>query len=406
MKTQPVSVGKVFMTAVGAVLLHVAVAVSANAQDPGAEASQARQQFELQPRGYVQFDWRGYPDWTVAPGSGRLDFNTVEIRRLRAGVDGQWRRLSFEFGIDPMDDFDGALIKDAYVQVGVSRALRIRGGQFKLPGGREYGMSATSLNFMERSGFAQATGTGRDMGVMATGRIRRRIDYEAGVFAGDGVGRNSRAGFTTAGRIVWNGRNDLTFAASASEGRTVAVDSDPANGIQGHATSGYRFFDPLYVQGRRDRIGIDLEWSPGPWRLSAEGLRVYDQRHNQGLDGEDLPAAVSLGWNSAIVREFGRRRGAARSRLREWDLGFRVDGFSFDDDGPSTGRDSVRPRATDVRARDALTVMAGLSWNLARWARVMTNGGLERYLESRSAPEPGRRGNYWTVATRLQLELP
>jgi hypothetical protein len=267
-------------------------------------------------------------------------------------------------------------------------------------------MSATSLDFVERSGFAQSTGTGRDVGMMATGRVWRRIDYEAGVFAGDGAGRNARAGFTTAGRIAWNGTNDLALAASVSEGRTAAVDSDPANGFQGRATSGYRFFDPLYVQGRRDRVGVDLEWSPGPWRLSAEGLRVHDQRLNQGLDGEDLPAAVSLGWNSAIVREFGRRRGAARSRLREWDLGLRVDAFSFDDDGPSTGRDSVRPRATDVRARDALTVTAGVSWNLARWARVMTNGGLERYSELRSAPEPGKRGNYWTVATRLQLELP
>jgi len=388
------------------VLLCATGAVSANAQDLGAEPPPAQQQFELRPRGYVQFDWRGYPDWAVAPGSGRLDFDTVEIRRLRAGVDGQWRRLSFELGVDPMDDFDGAPIKDAYVQVQVSRALRIRGGQFKLPGGRGYGVSAASLDFMERSGFAQSTGTGRDMGVMATGRVRRRIDYEVGAFAGDGVGRNSRAGFTTAGRIAWNGPNALTLAASVSGGRTAAVDSDPANGIQGRATSGYRFFGPLYVQGRRDRVGVDLEWSHGPWRLSAEGLRVYDQRHDQGLDGEDLPAAVSLGWSSAVVREFGRRRGAARSRLREWDIGLRVDAFSFDDAGPSTGRDSVRPRATDVRARGALTLTAGVSWNLARWARVMTNGGLERYSELRSVPEPGKRGNYWTVATRLQLELP
>jgi phosphate-selective porin len=387
----------------GAVLLCGVAAVAASAQEPEAGA---QQKFELTPRGYVQFDWRGYPEWTVAPGSGRLDYDTLEVRRLRAGLDGQWRRLSFEIGVDPMDDFDGALIKDAYAQFQVSRALRIRAGQFKLPGSREYGTSATSLNFLERSGFAQSIGAGRDLGLMATGRVRRRFDYEAGVFAGDGTGRTSRAGLTTAARIEWRATNRLVLAGSVSEGRTNAVDSDPANGFEGRASSGYRFFERLYVQGRRERIGADVEWTPGRWRISAEALRGYDERDEQGLDREDLPGGVSLGWSSAIVREFGRRRGPARSRIREWDLGIRFDSLTFDDTGPDTDRDSVRPRATDVRARGAQTVTAGVSWNLARWARVMTNGGLERYSENRSAPEPSKRGNYWTLATRLQLELP
>ena len=45
--------------------------------------------FEIAPRGYVQFDWRGYPDWPVTPGSGRLTFDTFEVRRARVGVDGR-----------------------------------------------------------------------------------------------------------------------------------------------------------------------------------------------------------------------------------------------------------------------------------------------------------------------------
>jgi len=99
-------------------------------------SSNTNNRFEISPRGYVQFDWRGYPDWTVATGSGRLEYETFAVRRLRAGIDGQWRRMAFEFTVDPMDDLDDTLIKDAYIQIRLTRALRLRGGQFKLPGSR------------------------------------------------------------------------------------------------------------------------------------------------------------------------------------------------------------------------------------------------------------------------------
>jgi hypothetical protein len=36
----------------------------------------------------------------------------------------------------------------------------------------------------------------------------------------------------------------------------------------------------------------------------------------------------------------------------------------------------------------------------------MGNCGREWFTEPRSAPEPGRRGEYWTFGTRLQFELP
>ena len=141
----------------------------------------------------MQFDWRGYPDWPVAPGSGRLEYETFDVRRLRAGIDGQWRQMSFEVGVDPMDDLDDTLIKDAYVQIRFTRALRLRGGQFKLPGGREYGTSARSLDFLERSAFAQSIAPGRDIGGTLYGQLGRRFAYEAGLFAGDANGRNSRS---------------------------------------------------------------------------------------------------------------------------------------------------------------------------------------------------------------------
>ena len=379
----------------------------ANAQPAQAESGpNTNGGFEIAPRGYVQFDWRGYPDWTVATGSGRLEHETLGVRRARIGVDGQWRRMSFELTVDPMDDLDDTLIKDAYVEIRFTRALRLRGGQFKLPGSREYGTSARSLDFLERSAFAQSIAPGRDIGGMAFGQFRRRFAYEAGLFAGDANGRNSRSGITAAGRLAWDGPRGVELAGSFSEGRTSAVDTESANGFEGRSQSGYRFFERLYVDGRRTRVGGDAGWTPGSWRVTAEAMRVRDERAGQGLDLEDLPGAVGIGWSAAVTREFGRRPGPTRSRVREWVLGIRYDSLELDDVGPKTLEESVRPRATDVRARGQRTLTTGLSWNFSRWARVMGNASLERYAEARSAPEPGNRGLYWAFGTRLQIQMP
>jgi phosphate-selective porin len=314
--------------------------------------------------------------------------------------------MSFEFTVDPMDDFDDTLIKDAYVEIRFTRAVRRRGGQFKLPGSREYGTSARSLDFLERSAFAQSIAPGRDIGGMAFGELGRRFAYEAGLFAGDANGRNSRSGITAAGRLVWNGPRDVELAGSFSEGRIVAVDTESPNGLEGRSQSGYRFFERLYVDGWRTRVGGDAQWTPGRWRMTAEAMSVRDERAGQGLDLEDLPGAVGIGWSAAVTREFGRRPGPTRSRLREWTLGIRFDSLEFDDVGPETLEESVRPRATDVRARAEQTVTTGLSWNFSRWARVMGNASVERYAEPRSAPEPGDPGPYWAFGMRLQIQMP
>ena len=138
----------------------------------------------------------------------------------------------------------------------------------------------------------------------------------------------------------------------------------------------------------------------------AEGVVATDERREQGLDFEDLPSIVAKGWSAEVRRRLGRSRDGARTRAREIDLGVRFDWLSFDDSGSATGRDSVRLRATDVRARDAGTVTAGVSWRPTRWGRILGNASLERYGDARSAPEAGRTGSYVVLSTRFQIELP
>ena len=350
--------------------------------------------FELVPEAYIQLDWRAYPQSPIAPGTGRLPFDTFEVRRLRAGVDGRWRGVRFELTTDPQD-LDGTFVKDAYGEIRPGR-FEIRFGQFKVPGSREYQTSAKTLDFLERAALGRVLAPQRDLGVAVHGEFRRRFDYEIGLFAGDHNGSTRRSGLTGAGRLEWEPSNNLVVAFYGSEGQLHAVDSDPENGFEGRLSSGYRFFENVYVNGRRTRLGGDVEWSPGNWQFTVEALRVRDERLEQGVDLDDLPAVAGLGASVTTRLRFGRRR----------DVAVRYEYLGVDDVGIETAMASVRPRAADLRARSGRALTFGGSWGVTRWARVMANAGTEWFSDARAAPDPGRTGLYWTLGTRLQVELP
>ena len=154
--------------------LSVATAVSASAgQNAAGGARAAASRVRTLAQAYIQLDWRAYPESPVTPGTGRLAFNTFEFRRLRAGVNGQWRGVRFELTLDPQD-VDGTLVKDAYAEFRPG-SYRIRVGQFKPPGSREYGTSARQTDFLERAALGRALSAQRDVGVALHGDLGRRI---------------------------------------------------------------------------------------------------------------------------------------------------------------------------------------------------------------------------------------
>jgi len=350
--------------------------------------------FELAPEAYIQLDWREYPESPVTPGTGRLAFDTFEIRRLRAGVDGQWRGVRFEFTIDPRD-LDGTFVKDAYVEFRPG-SYEIRLGQFKPPSTRDYATSARRLDFLERAALGRALTAQRDIGVALHGKLGLKFDYDVGLFAGDNNGSSRRSDVTGAGRLEWEPEANLVLAVYGSEGRLTAVDTDPENGLEGRLSSGYRFFESVYVQGRRTRLGGDVEWSLGPWQFTVEALRVRDERREQGVDIDDLPSVVGKGATLTARWELAPRR----------DVAVRYEYLGLDDAGPDTDMASVRPRAADLRARAGQAATIGGSWGITRWARLMGNAGVEWFSDPRTAPKAGADRGYWTLGTRLQIELP
>lgn len=381
-------------------------AVAVLASTPAMAQSQARTgDFSLAPSGYLQLDWRGYPDWDVTPGTSRLNRDIVEVRRIRAGLDGTWKQAAFEFSVDPTDD-DGVFVKDAFVRVRFGRAFNLQAGQFKLPGASGYDSSARRIGFLERSALSMSLAARRDAGIQVDGRLGA-FRYAAGVFVGDNVGNDARSGATAAGRLEWRPRRGLTLGTFGSGGRTSATESEPANSHDSRSTSGYRFAQAVYVHGTRTRVGASVEWTPGPWRLEAEGLRLRDARREQGVEFDDLPAAIGTGLTAAVRRAFSGSASSRAWRPFRWlmpsELGARYDLLRIDDDG-AAGTDSVRPRASNIRARSSHGLTLGSTWRLHAHARVLGNLGLETYSDARSAPRSDRTGAYVTAGARLQLE--
>ena len=56
------------------------------------------------------------------------------------------------------------------------------------------------------------------------------------------------------------------------------------------------FHEPVFVKGHRHRWEADLDWTLGPASVRTEYTWVIDDRLQQGLGEQDLPAARAQSW--------------------------------------------------------------------------------------------------------------
>ncbi len=99
------------------------------------------------------------------------------------------------------------------------------------------------------------------------------------------------------------------------------------NSLKGESVFGKKYFDNVYVKGRRQRIGTEFEWTPGPIGVKAEWMQAREDRRQQGNRNEDLSDFLSTGWYTSGTwlrdgREEGRQHQppqAAVSRRRRGD---------------------------------------------------------------------------------------
>jgi phosphate-selective porin OprO/OprP len=374
--------------------------------------------FKIALRGYVQADFRSYLDWTAGDeDTGELRRDEFEWRRARIGIEGEWKRLSFEADVDPAFD-EGNELKDAWIGLRLHRAFRVRGGQVKLPVSPERLTSPSKTDFVERSVAVDSLSPDRDWGALVHGEISRALEYQAGVFAGDARASEGRADTTVAARLVLKPTGWLDLGGSFSQGDVQASPAGPGldpqpKGLSGRSVTGFRFFPAVYVDGRRLRWGADARIEAGPASLWGEYLQSREERRGQGPTLEDLPEVRGDGWSVNVTWLLTGEKKARTIRPRgslfggpgAIELAARYEETRFDDVA-NEGFESAGSRAANVRPAGLKAFTGGLSWWPSTFLRLMGDVVLERYDDALRAPEPGKQGNYVSLIGRVQFHLP
>jgi phosphate-selective porin len=385
----------------------------------------------------VTFEWRDHPSLEIGevrvevaarvetdarlatPAIGRdrseLAWQSPRVEvRTRIG-----RRVDVEISRDLGND---AVWKDAFVNLRVGRALEVEGGRFKIPFGREALVSRSNLDFIYRSLGSSQLAPGRDTGMMLHGRLYgRRLRYQAGYFDGDGDNAHTEQTLggarTVALRILASPLARGTDSGSARMQLGAAVaDSRVDNrlGLRGRTLlhDGV-FFDRVYVNGSRTRLGCEAFWAAGPASIAAEYMRVADERNGMGFGGSDLPVVQASAWyvagTWALTGETkdGRlepRRGVTQRGAGAIELAARVEELRFADvSHPGTKFNFPNPASLTGNTDRVIT--AGVNWYLTRRARIQHNYVVEWIADAQRSPAPTRSGRFTTAVFRLQLIL-
>jgi phosphate-selective porin OprO/OprP len=388
-----------------------------------------------------------HPSWKPAPGV-RLDFKAriesetrptsppasldqrvLEWQDRRLGVEGSVsKRFTFEISRELGKDFEEnddlsekSAWKDAYVSARLSKAFAVDAGRFKLPFGREELTGETNLDFAYRSLAARVLSPGRDVGIMAHGRLlNRRAEYQVGYFTRDG--ENGRTSQTLGGRDAVAARLVLSPFRGVAD-RLVApleigvnVENshlDNRLGIRGRTVLGDGiFFDRVYMNGLRRRVGVDAGWENGPFSLSGEYVAVSEERRAMGFDGADLPGIAARAWSVAGTwaltgeRKHGRlepTHDLLRSGYGAIELAVRTEALGFDMAAAPDALSGYPTASLLANADHATTV--GVNWYMNHYVKLEANVVMESIADPARSPSPATGGRFISTVLFLQFHF-
>ncbi len=341
----------------------------------------------------------------------------VGISRKRVGIEGRaFGRFEYqvERELDGKDPW-----RDVFVDTRLLDTVQVRSGKFKLPFSLDQLTSPTRLNFVYRSRIGQDLAPGRDLGVAVHGRLfERRVGYELGLFSrdGDNARRNENpgAGATAAGRLTirpsrTSSRDAWLRYLEVGLNATVGDIAEGRHSLSLRDSLGEPVADPVYVKGRRARLGVDARWRHRGFSVAAEGLQARDQRQGQGILGEDLSPVMSGGWyvgGTWLVTGETKTdwveplRPIFRGGVGAVELAARVENsrrWSHGDEAPS-----MHPRAGQLVESGVGIWTLGVNWYLNRWVKVQANAVRERAGGSVTSAGGNIR---WMPVFRVQFVL-
>ena len=364
----------------------------------------------------LQGDWRWFTPVEREPASGRFD-----LHRRRFGLQGRFLH-DFEYEIEyETRSGEKRPWRDVFVNFDRFDGLNVQAGKFKVPFSREQLTGAFDQDFIFRSLAASTLAPARDRGVMVHGRpVGRVVDYQLGLFRHDGetarIAQKSHTGGTVGARVVVTpfrrARRHPLRAMDLGVAFTSGNVREGLHSLSGEAVFGETFFERVYVQGRRLRVGTELNWTPGPFGLKAEFIHLQDDRDEQGLGDADLPRYIGRGWyvTGTVLLTGENKSGGIQPRHELFrggvgaiELAARYEALRF---GSSEHLDEpfANPRASNLLGNSDRVLTVGVNWYLNRWVKLQINGIRERIEDPERAPVIGR-DEYWSRVVRLQFVM-
>ena len=348
--------------------------------------------------------------------------SSIDLGKKRLGVSGEIKNV-VEFQIEAELTSDDPW-RDVYGEIKYFPFARVRGGKFKIPFSLDENTSASRLDFMFRSLAATHLAPGRDVGVMVHGRVLNElIRYEAGVFEHDG--KNARTNNTskvfgdqtTAVRVnveplrnVKNAVGDLSIGVAFTQSDV----PEGIPGLRGQTVLEQNFFSSseYIVSGPRKRLGVEMEFLPGPASIKMEWMRVDTERHGQSVEDTDLSPLVGEGWyvsgTYAITGEKKSRVQRPKKPLFQGgygaiEVGARIESLRFRS-GASGEQGSTSPRADVILGnRDQVTTL-GVNWYINRFFKVQGNFIREELDDPSQGPLPSQ-ASFTSKAIRFQFSF-
>ena len=366
-------------------------------------------QFQIQPYGYVQTDYRSYTGDGAPP-------DTFAVRRARFGFQGNYGdRYQFGFLIDaaPTSGFgtvQNAVLRDLFLNVKYNNALQIQAGQFKEPFAQELATGVTNIDFAERGLqallYPSAVSAFRSPGVTIHGDIKGgAFQYWAGAFNGKGYSNNNTTSVPeTIGRVrfyPWRNQKDSPLRQFALGG---SIAYSETRGLSNEVTApmtmndgAYTWFPQFPVNGHVWRYEGEFTFIRGPLALRDEYVAASYNRTGVGtlqlggLGFANLPNIRFQGWNTAITYLLTKEQrpengiprvkhpvfgpptetGGARG-WGAWELSFRYSGIQGNEPGIFFNN-IFTPQLVPTFNRHTDQFTFGVNWYLNYWVRFTSN---------------------------------
>ncbi len=398
-------------------------------------------------KGRVQFDTRRFDP--------QVDEEEFDVRTLRVGLKGDLTsHFDWEIEREIEELFDEGVTesqielgvvqpkwrfsqwKDVFINWTTFDGFRVKAGRFKMPFGLEQNTSVSDLDFSYRTLGSVKIAPGRDTGVMVYGELLDgSLIYEAGVFDDDGDnGELEQERFVVEGedlegigpsyaaRVVGEPFRRLPVperlkGAEVGIAYTRAYIPEGLNSLRGEDLWGYDFFEPVYVQGHRQRLGLQWDWSPGPTGFRAEWMQSREQRLEQSNRNENLSDFIGTAWYASATwiitgedkdSDVTPNNPLFQGGLGLFEIGARYDQLTFKS-AATTGTAFRNPRSDFLLPNSASTITFGVNWLVNRWVKVVANGFRQSYDDLERTPRIvgvdliGTEQHFWSGLLRLQV---